>query len=70
MYIHIIWLGNHTFAAIRGSESYRVLSSLSTVLDDINSLIKTPTVDGYDVDVLLGGDYKVYIYINVCYASN
>ena len=52
-------VGNHTFAAIRGSESYHLLSSLSPVVDEINSLIKTPIVDGYDVDVQLGGDYKV-----------
>ena len=32
--------------------------TMSPVIDEINSLIKSPAVDGYDVDILLGGDYK------------
>ena len=56
--MHVV---NHTFAAVCGSESYHLLSSLSPVIDEINSLIKSPTVDGYDVDVLLGGDFKVHL---------
>ena len=38
---------------------------MSPVLEQINSLILSPSVDGYDIDVLLGGDYKVY-YVIVC----
>ena len=54
-------LGNHTFAAVRGCESYKLLSSLSPVIDEINSLIQSPTVDGYDIELVLGGDYKVIL---------
>ena len=39
-------LGNHTFAAIRGIESYSLLSSLKDVLAEINSLIKEPVLYG------------------------
>ena len=63
--LFFLHVGNHTFAAIHGSESYH-LSSLSPVVDEINSLIRSSTVDGYDVDILVGGDYKVhYIPYNI-----
>ena len=54
--------GNHTFAAIRGSESYSHLESLTVVLEDMNSLIADPyiNVEGRrKLRILLGGDYKV-----------
>ena len=52
-------LGNHTFAAIRGTESYSLLSSLKDVLAEINSLIKEPVLNGKQLRVVFGGDYKV-----------
>jgi len=54
--------GNHIFAAIRGSESYSRLESLTVVLEDMNSLIADPyiNVEGRrKLRILLGGDYKV-----------
>ena len=56
-------IGNHTFAAIGGCESYRLLQSLSDVIGEINTLAtsKSPTVDGLKIDVVFGGDYKVYL---------
>ena len=54
-------IGNHTFAAIRGCESYHLLQSLSDVIGEINTLAtsESPTVDGLKIDVVFGGDYKV-----------
>jgi len=51
-----------SFAAIRGSESYSRLESLTVVLEDMNSLIADPyiNVEGRrKLRILLGGDYKV-----------
>ena len=47
-------IGNHTFAAIRGCESYRLLKSLSDVIGEINTLAtsESPTVDGLKIDVV------------------
>ena len=59
--IAIWWLGNHTFAAIRGKESYSLLSSLTDVITDINSLIEDPVLDGKQLRVVFGGDYKVMV---------
>ena len=52
-------LGNHTFAAIRGTESYSQLASLTDVISEINSLIDEPVLDGKHLKVVFGGDYKV-----------
>ena len=52
-------LGNQTFAAIRGTESYSLLSSLKDVLAEINSLTKEPVPDGEQLRVIFGGDYRV-----------
>ena len=48
----IIFIGNHTFAAIRGTESYSLLSSLTDVMSDINALIEKPVLDGKKLRVL------------------
>ena len=55
----IIFIGNHTFAAIRGTESYSLLSSLTDVMSNINAPIEKPVLDGKKLRVLFGGDYKV-----------
>ena len=58
-------LGNHTFAAVRGTESYSRLQSLAVVLEEMNSLIADPYIDvegrRWQLHILLGGDYKVCI---------
>ena len=56
--------GNHTFAAVKGDESYELLSTaLKPVFDEMNILIKRKTIQvcGKDVplEFYLGGDYKV-----------
>ena len=48
----IIFIGNHTFAAIRGTESYSLLSSLTDVMSDINALIEKPVLDDKKLRVL------------------
>ena len=61
--------GNHTFAAIRGSESYSCMESLTVVLEDMNSLIADPYIDvegRRKLRILLGGDCKVYA-AQLCY---
>ena len=57
-------LGNHTFAAICGKESYELLSiAFSNLIQDINSVIKKGQMKigdtNYQLKFLLGGDYKV-----------
>ena len=57
-------LGNHTFAAIRGKESYELLSiAFSNLIQDINSVINKGQMKigdtNYQLKFLLGGDYKV-----------
>ena len=64
MYIQIplYFLGNHTFAAIRGKESYQLVGALSVVIGEINSLVASESLSvlpGVKVEVVLGGDYKV-----------
>ena len=65
MKIHVPFCaGNHTFAAIRGTESYSRLQSLTVVLEDMNSLIADSyiNVEGRRrLRIVLGGDYKVHI---------
>ena len=49
--------GNHTYAAIKGAESYELLSQgLESVIADVNQV-----VDGQEVklEFYLGSDYKV-----------
>lgn len=56
--------GNHTFAAIRGTESYSRLESLTVVLEDMNSLIADPHINvggRRRLRIVLGGDYKVCV---------
>ena len=50
---------------MRGSESYRLLESLSDV-GEVNSLIGTPLVDGLKLD-MFGGDYKVGVWMSILY---
>lgn len=58
------FIGNHTFAVVRGSENYDTIkSSFRDVLRDINRLIERGfiLVEGHlvPVEIFLGGDYKV-----------
>ena len=58
----LLRLGNHTFAAVRGMESYFCLQSLAVVLEEMNSLIADSYIDVEGrqwLQILLGGDYKV-----------
>ena len=55
----LLTIGNHTFAAIRGSESYSQLASLTSIISEINSLIDEPVLDGKQLKIVFGGDYKV-----------
>lgn len=52
---------------MRGSESYRLLESLSDVVGEVNSLIATPLVDGLKLDIVFGGDYKVGVWMSILY---
>ena len=61
--------GNHTFAAIRGKESYELLSTaFSELIQNINETIDSGklAVGGtdYELKFLLGGDYKVIMESN------
>ena len=60
MYV-VSLVGNHTFAAVRGSESYSLFETLTVVFDAINDLIKHPEVEGHRLHIVVGGDYKVLI---------
>ena len=54
--------GNHTIAAVRGTESYSRLQSLAVVLEEMNDLIADPYIDvegRWRLHILVGGDYKV-----------
>ena len=58
-------LVNHTFAAVGTGESYEALSTaFADVFKEINEMIQSPAivVNGvqYDLDIYLGGDYKVF----------
>ena len=60
--------GNHTFAAIRGKESYQLVGALSVVIREINSLVASESLavlPGVKVEVVLG-DYKVCTCIFMC----
>jgi hypothetical protein len=55
--------GNHTFAVVKGSESYETLNdSFGAVFQEINDLIEVSeiTIDNskFDLEFFLGGDYK------------
>ena len=59
-----MYTGNHTFAAVKGSESYVLLSEgLKPVMDDINLAVSKPhiTIDSQEwtLDFVLGADMKV-----------
>ncbi len=61
-------VGNHTVALIKGHESYDILKrSCSKIFDDINKLIRAGKIKIKDkevpVEIFLGGDYKVKIYL-------
>lgn len=58
-------LGNHTFAVVKGSESYSLLSSgLRDVFKEVNTLISRSelTVMGQKLKLkfVLGSDYEVW----------
>ena len=57
-------LGTHTIAVVNGPESRETLeSSFKEIFDEVNDIIKSGyiTVSGKQVDIemFLGGDYKV-----------
>ena len=59
-----ICIGNHTFAAIAGTEDYTLLKhGLAPVLEEVNFLIDNPLLhfdeQSIELDFVLGGDYKV-----------
>ena len=66
-------LGIHTFAVLRGTENYEVLrDGLKPVIDEINELIDKGSVvlsnkRVVDVNIFLGGDYKVFTEIETNY---
>lgn len=67
-------LGNHTFAIISGHEDYQHLKNgFAPVLEDINALISQPTLHVNDqelqLSIVLGGDYKVSLIINVAFLN-
>ena len=60
----LFFVGNHTFAAMRSTESYSSLQSLAVVLEDMNNLIANPyiNIEGrWRLHIVLGGDYKVCV---------
>ena len=64
-FVPVYFSGNHTFAAIRGKESYQLVEALSFVIGEINSLVTSETLavlPGVRIEVVLGGDYKVNIH--------
>ena len=63
VYMYIL-SGNHTFAAIKGEESYELISQgLGSVIAEVNQVIEKGSVlvCGQDVklEFYLGSDYKV-----------
>ena len=64
-----VLLANHTIAAIRGTENYDLLKSLTDVIDDINDLLKNPVLDDISLKIILGGDYKVFLTHILCTCS-
>ena len=55
--------GNHTFAAVKGTESYSLLqTSLKDVWSDINSLLENPRIEicgrSQDLHIIIGEDLK------------
>ena len=68
MCITLHCIGNHTFAVIRGNEDYDCLKNgLAPVLNEVNHLIDVKMIEVddviYELNVVLGGDYKVKLYI-------
>lgn len=61
---HMMHIGNHTFAALRGKESYELISSaFHDLIQEINDVIDKGEIHigeaKYQLQFLLGGDYKV-----------
>lgn len=59
-----IFIGNHTFAALKAEENYaNIKSGMNEIIDTVDKLITDPNliVNGvpYKLNILLGGDYKV-----------
>ena len=57
-------LGTHTIAVVHGPESRETLeSSFKEIFDEVNDIIKsghiTVNVTRVDIEMFLGGDYKV-----------
>ena len=70
MCITLHCIGNHAFAVIQGNEDYDCLKNgLAPVLNDheVNHLIDVKLIEVndviYELNVVLGGDYKVKLYI-------
>lgn len=66
--------GNHTFASIRGSESYDLLkNAFKDVIAEINQVISDRGVmigeKWYTLSFILGGDYKVLMYSTPTHAN-
>ena len=71
-FVHVYFSGNHTFAAIRGKESYQLVGALSAVIGEVNSLVTSKSLavlPGVTVEVVLGGDYKVNIHVHTIHTS-
>ena len=60
-------IGNHTFAAVKGTESYNLLAAaFAEVFDEVNRLIADPVASAggreWNLTFKLGSDYKVHVY--------
>ena len=55
-------------AAIRGTESYSLLSSLN-VISEINSLIEDPVLNGKKLRVLFGGVSSIDISLMIIFST-
>ena len=57
--------GNHTFAAVKGTESYSLLLSMNEVLEGINSLLVETCIDvagkRWELHIVTGDDFKVWM---------
>ena len=41
-----------------------MLASLTDVIGEINSLIESPTLNGHQLKIVFGGDYKVHVHVH------
>ena len=68
--IHVLFSVSHTIGVVKGHEIYDLLNnSFSDVFSTSNKIIKEGKicVNDYDipVEIFLGGDYKVILYLHV-----